>query len=326
MGLGAFPSGHAQCLGMLGMHGTYASNMAISDSDLIVALGVRFDDRVTGALDKFAPDAEIVHVDIDPSSIHKNRRADVPIVGDAKSVIRQMIDTIDASDEPLSPARLDAWWEQIAEWQRHAPLSYEKSDQAIKPQFLVETLHELTGGEAIVATDVGQHQMWFAQYHPFNGPRQWLTSGGLGTMGYGVPAAMGAKVAFPDRQVIAFVGDGGFQMTAQELATAVQYGVDVKIVIMNNGYLGMVRQWQELFYDRAYSHVDLRSGTPDFVKLAEAYGATGLRVANPAHLRDVLSAALATPGVVVVDAIVTEEENVYPMIPPGAGLKEIVLG
>ncbi len=325
MGLGAFPSGHPQCLGMLGMHGTYASNMAISDSDLIVALGVRFDDRVTGALDKFAPDAEIVHVDIDPSSIHKNRRANVPIVGDAKSVIRQMVDELEAG-APLDRAQLDAWWSQIAAWQKHAPLSYEKNDEAIKPQFLVETLHELTRGEAIVASDVGQHQMWFAQYHPFSGPRQWLTSGGLGTMGYGVPAAMGAKVAHPDRQVIAFVGDGGFQMTAQELGTAVQYGIDVKIVIMNNGYLGMVRQWQELFYDRAYSHVDLRSGTPDFVKLAEAYGATGVRITDPAKLHEELAAALATPGVVVIDAVVTEEENVYPMIPPGAGLKEIVLG
>ncbi len=323
MGLGAFPSGHPQCLGMLGMHGTYASNMAISDSDLIVALGVRFDDRVTGALDKFAPDAEIVHVDIDPSSIHKNRRANVPIVGDAKSVIRQMVDELEAG-APLDRAELDAWWSQIAAWQQHAPLSYEKNDEAIKPQFLVETLHELTRGEAIVASDVGQHQMWFAQYHPFSGPRQWLTSGGLGTMGYGVPAAMGAKVAHPDRQVIAFVGDGGFQMTAQELGTAVQYGTNTKVVVMNNGYLGMVRQWQETFYESRYSSVDMRGG-PDFVKLAEAYGATGLRVERPADLRDALAETLSRPGVVVLDAVVAAEENVYPMVPPGAALNEMVL-
>ena len=275
MGLGGFPSGHPHCLGMLGMHGTYASNMAISDSDLIIALGVRFDDRVTGALDKFAPHAEVIHVDIDPSSIHKNRRANVPIVGDAKSVIRQMLSELDAQGDP-ERSRTAAWWERIAAWQAHAPLSYEPSADAIKPQQLVQKVYELTRGEAIVSTDVGQHQMWFAQFHPFKEGRQWLTSGGLGTMGYGFPAALGAKVANRDRQVVAFVGDGGFQMTAQELATAVQYGLDVKVVIMNNGYLGMVRQWQELFYDRAYSHVDMHSG-PDFVKLAEAYGASGFR-------------------------------------------------
>jgi acetolactate synthase-1/2/3 large subunit len=323
MGLGGFPSGHPQCLGMLGMHGTYAANMAISDSDLIVALGVRFDDRVTGALDKFAPHAEIVHVDIDPSSIHKNRRANCPIVGDVKSVIRQMLEEL-GPGEP-DRARIAAWWERVAAWQSHAPLAYEASPDVIKPQQLVETVYQITGGDAIVATDVGQHQMWFAQFHPFKEGRQWLTSGGLGTMGYGYPAALGAKVAFPDRQVIAFVGDGGFQMTAQELATAVQYGLDVKVVIMNNGFLGMVRQWQELFYDRAYSHVNMQFA-PDFVKLAEAYGASGFRATRPEELRSVLEAAFATPGPVVVDVVVSEEENVYPMIPPGAGLKEIVLG
>ncbi|MEW6208396.1 MAG: biosynthetic-type acetolactate synthase large subunit [Acidobacteriota bacterium] len=325
MGLGCFPSGHPLSLGMLGMHGTYWANMAISESDLIIALGVRFDDRVTGALDKFAPDAEVVHIDIDPGSIHKNRRAQVPVLGDAKSVLQQMLDLMTESECAESRSRLAPWWKQIEEWKRFAPLTFTDSDQMIMPQRLVQELYRLTSGDAIIATDVGQHQMWLAQYYPFNGPRQSLTSGGLGTMGYGFPAALGAQIAFPDRQVIAFVGDGGFQMTAQELATAVQYKTDVKVVIMNNNYLGMVRQWQELFYDRAYSHVDM-GWMPDFVKLAEAYGAVGLRATRPDQLHSVLERGLSTPGVVVMDILVSEEENVYPMVPAGAGLKDMVLG
>ena len=324
MGLGCFPSGHRLSLGMLGMHGTYWANMAISESDLIVAIGVRFDDRVTGALDKFAPQAQVIHVDVDPSSIHKNRRAQVGIVGDAKSVMQQMIDMVSDEAATTSRARLADWWEQIEEWKEYAPLTYEKRDDVIMPQQLVEELHALTKGDAIISTDVGQHQMWVAQYYPFNGPRQWLTSGGLGTMGFGFPAALGAQVAHPDKLVVAFVGDGGFQMTAQELATAVQYKANTKIVIMNNNYLGMVRQWQELFYDRAYSHVNME-WLPDFVKLAEAYGATGLRATRPDQLRSTLQRGLATPGVVVMDILVAEEVNVYPMVPAGAGLKDMVL-
>jgi acetolactate synthase-1/2/3 large subunit len=311
---------------MLGMHGTYWANMAISDADLIVAIGVRFDDRVTGALDKFAPQAEVVHVDVDISSINKNRRVELPIVGDARSVMRQMIDELDNRPEGChaDESRLSLWWDQISEWKRYAPLAYQNSSDVIMPQYLVQELYRLTSGDAIIATDVGQHQMWLAQYYPFSGPRQSITSGGLGTMGFGFPAALGAQLANPDRQVIAFVGDGGFQMTAQELATAVQYKANVKVVIMNNNYLGMVRQWQDIFYDRAYSHVNME-WLPDFVKLAEAYGAVGLRATRPDQLRSVLERGLATPGCVVMDVLVAEEENVYPMVPAGAGLKEIVL-
>jgi acetolactate synthase-1/2/3 large subunit len=324
LGLGCFPSGHALSLGMLGMHGTYWANMAISDADLIVAIGVRFDDRVTGALNKFAPQAEIVHVDIDPSSINKNRRVQVGIEGDAKSVMQQMLEALPEETCATSSARLADWWQQIDKWKEFSPLTYENSDTVIKPQYLVEQLYSLTHGDAIVASDVGQHQMWVAQYYPFNGMRQWLTSGGLGTMGFGVPAALGAQMAFPDRQVVAFVGDGGFQMTAQELSTAVQYKTNLKVVVMNNGFLGMVRQWQEIFYDKTYSHVAMEC-QPDFVKLAEAYGATGLRVSKPEELRSVLEQGLNTPGVVVIDVVVSEEENVFPMVPAGAGLKEMKL-
>jgi acetolactate synthase-1/2/3 large subunit len=325
MGLGCFPSGHPLSLGMLGMHGTYWANMAISDSDLIIAIGVRFDDRVTGALDKFAPQAEIIHVDIDPTSVSKNVRAHIPVVGDAKSVIQQMLDLLPERACSTSERRLADWWARIEEWKEYAPLTYKNSDQVIMPQYLIEELYRLTKGDAIIATDVGQHQMWLAQYYPFRGPRQSLTSGGLGTMGFGFPAALGAQIAFPDRQVIAFVGDGGFQMTAQELATAVQYKTNVKIVVMNNNYLGMVRQWQEIFYDGAYSHVNMQ-WLPDFVKLAEAYGAVGLRATRPEQLPGVLQRGLATPGVVVMDILVSEEASVYPMVPAGAGLKEMVLG
>ncbi len=325
MGLGCFPAGHPLSLGMLGMHGTYWANMAVSESDLLLAIGVRFDDRVTGALDKFAPNTEIIHVDIDASSLSKNVHAHWPIEGDAKTVMRQMLDALAQRPDRPNPTRLEAWWRRIEAWQAHAPLTYKRSNEIIKPQHLCEELQRLTGGNAIIATDVGQHQMWLAQYYGFRGPRQSLTSGGLGAMGYGFPAALGAQLAFPDRQVIAFVGDGGFQMTAQELATAVQYRTNVKVIIMNNNSLGMVRQWQQIFYDRNYSHVDME-GSPDFVKLAEAYGATGLRARHPSELTRVLEQGLSMPGVVVMDIVVETEENVFPMVAPGAGINEMVLG
>ncbi len=324
MGLGCFPAGHPLSLGMLGMHGTYWANMAVSESDLLLAIGVRFDDRVTGALEKFAPNTEIIHVDIDASSLSKNVHAHWPIEGDAKTVMRQMLGALAKKSDRPNPARLEAWWRRIEGWKAHAPLTYKRSDQIIKPQHLCEELQRLTGGNAIIATDVGQHQMWLAQYYGFRGPRQSLTSGGLGAMGYGFPAALGAQLAFPERQVIAFVGDGGFQMTAQELATAVQYRTNTKVVIMNNNSLGMVRQWQQIFYDRNYSHVDME-GSPDFVKLAEAYGAAGLRAVHPAELTRVLEAGLSMPGVVVMDIVVETEENVFPMVAPGAGINEMVL-
>jgi acetolactate synthase-1/2/3 large subunit len=325
MGLGCFPGGHPLCLGMLGMHGTYWANMAMSGADVIFAIGARFDDRVTGALEKFAPAAQIVHVDVDPSSVSKNVCAHHSIIGDAKSVLQQMLDALPAESLRCAPGRLDDWWQQIGRWKAHAPLTYEQSDQVIKPQWLCQELDRLTGGTAIMATDVGQHQMWLAQYYGFRTPRQLLTSGGLGAMGYGFPAALGAQLAFPERQVIAFVGDGGFQMTAQELAAAVLYRTNTKVVIMNNNSLGMVRQWQEIFYQHNYSHVDME-WTPDFIKLAEAYGAVGLRATKPSELTSVLEKGLATPGVVVMDIVVEMEENVYPMVPPGAGINEMVLG
>jgi acetolactate synthase-1/2/3 large subunit len=323
MGLSCFPSAHPRSLGMLGMHGSYAANMSISEADVIIAIGVRFDDRVTGDLKKFAPNAAIVHVDIDESSMNKNVQAHISMTGNAKDVMRQMLDAL--ATKPIPPAkRLDDWWETIGLWQTHAPIAYENHPEVIRPQFLCEEISRLTDGEAIIATDVGQHQMWLAQYYKFKHPRSFLTSGGLGTMGYGFPAAVGAKLAYPNKQVIAFVGDGGFQMTMQELATAVQYRANVKIIVMNNGFLGMVRQWQEVFYDNNYSEVDLQI-QPDFVKLAESFGAVGLRADHPSQLSAVLKKGFETDGVVVMDIVVSREDNVYPLVPPGAGLKEMIL-
>lgn len=322
MGLGAFPAKHPNSLGMLGMHGHYAANTAISDADLIIALGVRFDDRVTGNISKFAINAEIIHVDVDASSVRQNIKVHYPITGDAKSVLAQW--NREAKKAEMKPLEIEDWWIDIRSWQKDFPLSFQTSEDIIKPQHLCQELARLTDNDAIISTDVGQHQMWLAQYYGFKRMRQSLTSGGLGTMGFGLPAALGAQIGLPDNQVIAFVGDGGFQMTAQELATAVQYRTNLKVIIMNNANLGMVRQWQEVFYDKNYSEVDL-SGSPDFVKLAEAYGAKGLRANHPAELEDILREGLNTKGVVVMDIRVAPEECVFPMIPPGAGLKEMRL-
>jgi acetolactate synthase-1/2/3 large subunit len=327
MGLGGFPSSHPLCLGMLGMHGTYAANMAVAESDLLVALGVRFDDRVTGKLATFAPQARVIHVDIDPANIGKNVTPTLALAGDVNDALVQFLSLAQQqSGKRLkeSIGEREAWWDQIRGWQRSEPLSFSGSQNQIKPQTVIRELHRLTRGEAIIATDVGQHQMWVAQFYPFTKSRQLLTSGGLGTMGFGLPAAVGAQLALRNQLVVAVVGDGGFQMTNQELATAVQYELPVKILIMNNGYLGMVRQWQEMFYDRTYSEVDI-SVAPDFVKLAEAYGARGLRAESPDQLHDVLEAGLNHKGVVVMDIVVSKEENVFPIVPAGANARDMIL-
>ncbi|HKN47720.1 MAG TPA: biosynthetic-type acetolactate synthase large subunit [Candidatus Polarisedimenticolia bacterium] len=324
MGLGAFPSAHPLCLGMLGMHGTYAANMSISEADLLVAIGVRFDDRVTGRLKDFAPAARVIHVDVDASSINKNRAVEVGIVGDARAVLRQMLRCLARDVRVEAPPPRAAWWSLIRERQARHPFRYRRRKGVIMPQAVIQELHRLTGGDAIVSSDVGQHQMWVAQYYGFNRPRQWLNSGGLGTMGYGFPAAIGAAKAHPGGTVICVTGDGSFQMCVQEMATAIQEKVNVKVVIINNNYLGMVRQWQELFYSRTYSEVGLE-WLPDFVKLAQAYGAKGLRATEPGEMRPVLEEGLRTPGLVLLDMIVAQEEGVYPMVPAGASLQEMVL-
>jgi len=320
MGLGGFPSAHELSLGMLGMHGTYAANMAVAGSDLLVAVGVRFDDRVTGKLATFAPQAKVIHIDIDPANVGKNRAPDLSMIADAREALAALHIQVDSTGPEAviqSIQRRNRWWEQLRSWQRAQPMRFKGSRDQIKPQHVIRELHRLTNGEAILVTDVGQHQMWAAQFYPFKRARQWITSGGLGAMGFGVPAAVGAQLAFRNHLVVAVVGDGGFQMTNQELSTAVQYDLPVKIVIMNNGYLGMVRQWQEMFYDRAYSEVDI-SVAPDFVKLAEAYGAFGVRATKPGHLSEVLESGLSHNGVAVIEVVVAREENVFPIVPAGA--------
>jgi acetolactate synthase-1/2/3 large subunit len=324
MGLGGFPSSHPNCLGMLGMHGTYAANMGVSHSDLMIAIGARFDDRVTGRLKDFAPHAKVIHVDVDASSINKNRVVEVGIVGDARRVLRQMLRCLATETRIEGPPPREDWWRRLRAWAARHPLRYRRRAGVIMPQAVIEELHRLTAGESIVSSDVGQHQMWVAQYYGFRRPRQWLNSGGLGTMGYGFPAAIGAAKAHPDAAVVCVTGDGSFQMCIQEMATAVQEKVNVKVVIINNNYLGMVRQWQELFYSRTYSEVGLER-LPDFVKLAEAYHARGLRASKPEEVRPVLEQGLNTPGLVVLDMIVSQEESVYPMVPAGASLQEMVL-
>jgi acetolactate synthase I/II/III large subunit len=322
MGLGAFPAPHEQWLGMLGMHGTRAANYAMDEADLICAVGARFDDRVTGKLSEFAPHAKFIHIDVDPAEISKNVPAHIPIVGDAKNVLAKL--AVEYRALSADPSRLDAWWAKIGEWRERHPLTYEDSaDSEIKPQYMVQALYEATGGEAIITSDVGQHQMWTAQYFHFAEPRRWINSGGLGTMGFGLPSAMGAAVGCPDRLVCCIAGDGSVQMNMQELATCAQEGIPIKVFIMNNGYLGMVRQWQELFWQKRYSHVDMGS-YPDFVKLAEAYGATGMRFEDKRTLVEDFKRAIATEGPVLVDVRVTREENTYPMIPAGKAAREMV--
>ncbi len=322
MGLGAYPAPDPQWLGMLGMHGTRAANYAMDEADLICAVGARFDDRITGKLSEFAPRAKFIHIDVDPAEISKNVPAHIPIVGDAKHVLAKLV--VEYRAIGADPGRLEAWWSRIEGWKAKYPLAYEDStDSEIKPQFLIRALWEATQGQAILTSDVGQHQMWAAQHYDFPAPRRWVNSGGLGTMGFGLPAAMGAAVGCPDQLVCCIAGDGSVQMNAQELATCAQNGIPIKVFIMNNGYLGMVRQWQELFWDGKYSQVDMGE-FPDFVKLAEAYGVTGLRFSDKTTLVEDIKRAIAIDGPVLVDVRVTREENTYPMIPAGHAAREMV--
>lgn len=324
MGLGVFPANGDLWLGMVGMHGTYAANMSINHADLLVCVGARFDDRVTGRLQDFASHARIVHIDIDPTSIRKNVEVDVPVVGDCRQALEGILEICRAkmADTDWSGMHAD-WLQTVHEWKANHPLAYNKNGH-IKPQQVIETMYSITKGDAIIATEVGQNQMWAAQFYTFTKPRTLLTSGGLGTMGYGFPAAIGAQFAFPDKLVINVAGDGSIQMNIQELATVVQNKIPVKVVILNNGHLGMVRQWQELFYNRNYSHTNMEA-QPDFVKLAEAYGAEGYRISKPEELEDVLRKALTSPNPAFIDVMVEREENVYPMVPAGAALDEMLL-
>ncbi len=326
MGMASFPNTHPLSMGMLGMHGTFYANMAVTDSDLLIALGARFDDRVTGKIATFAPDAKIIHVDVDPTSIKKNVRVDVPLVGMLQDVLPRLTAGLQKHGDELREviAATAGWRQQIVTWREEHPISYKQTKNTIKPQYVIEKLRELTDDDAIIATEVGQHQMWTAQFFDFIQPRTFVTSGGLGTMGYGLPAALGAQAAFPKRQVIDISGDGSFQMNSQELATLVQYRLPVKIVILNNNFLGMVRQWQQLFFDRRYSQTCMELPV-DFVKLAEAYGATGLRATRPDEVEQVIRQGLETPGPVIMEFKVAREENVLPMVPAGAGLNEMVL-
>ncbi|MFN4012313.1 MAG: biosynthetic-type acetolactate synthase large subunit [Aquificaceae bacterium] len=326
MGKGSFPEDHPLALHMLGMHGTYYANMAVYNCDLLIAVGARFDDRVTGKVEEFAPQAKIIHIDIDPASISKNIVVDVPIVGDVKIVLRKLLEELRREAvKVLYPEERQRWIEQIERWKKRHPLTYSKSDKVIKPQYVIEQIYEATKGQAIIATGVGQHQMWAAMFYKYSFPRQFINSGGLGTMGFGLPAGIGAKIGRPEREVFVIDGDGSFMMTMQELITAVQYKVPVKIAIINNGYLGMVRQWQELFYDRRYAEVDL-SVQPDFVKLAEACGAAGFRAEKPSDVREIIEEALKIQDrPVVMDFHVDREENVFPMVPAGKSYRDMIL-
>ncbi|MBN1493882.1 MAG: biosynthetic-type acetolactate synthase large subunit [Candidatus Omnitrophica bacterium] len=317
-GLGAFPEDDPLSLGMLGMHGTAYANHAIQDSDLLISVGARFDDRVTGKIDEFAPHAKIIHIDIDPSSISKNVKVDIPVVANAKDALVEL-------KKYVKGPKTASWLKQIAEWKEKYPLKY-KNDNKVRPQYIIEMIGKLTKNKAIIATEVGQHQMWAAQWCGFTKPRTLVTSGGLGTMGYGLPAAIGAQVAAPDAIVFDIAGDGSIQMNIQELATAVFYKVPVKVAILDNGFLGMVRQWQELFYGKRYSETDLQAGNPDFIKLAEAYGAKGIRIARKEDVEPAIKEAIAHDGPVILHFIVEREENVYPMVPAGSAINRMIGG
>ncbi|MGD9079442.1 MAG: biosynthetic-type acetolactate synthase large subunit [Desulfobacterales bacterium] len=323
MGLGAFPGTDPLWLGMIGMHGTYRANMSTGACDLIISVGVRFDDRVTGKTDAFASQAKIVHIDIDPTSIRKNIPVTIPIVGDCKTSLHLLNELVDEAGLNDMAAKRKEWFSQIEEWKSTKPLAYKQGD-TIKPQFVVEKLYEITKGDAIITTEVGQNQMWAAQYYHFNQPNHFITSGGLGTMGFGLPAAIGAQIACPDRLVIDIAGDGSIQMNIQEMATAVQCCLPVKVAILNNAYLGMVRQWQELFYEKRYVCTDMNCA-PDFVKLAEAFGAVGLRASKPDEVEAVIKEGLSVPQPVIMDFRVDREESVYPMVPAGAPITEMLL-
>lgn len=323
MGLGGFPAKDPLWLGMIGMHGTYRANMSSSECDLLIAIGVRFDDRVTGKIDEFASKAKVVHIDIDPTSIRKTISVTIPIVGDCKIALTYLNRLLKEDRRKRFEENRGPWFRQIEEWQSTKPLAYHQ-DKIIKPQFVVEKLYELTKGEAIVTTEVGQNQMWAAQFYHFNYPNHFVTSGGLGCMGFGLPAAIGAQAAFPNKVVIDIAGDGSIQMNIQELATAVQCNLPVKIAILNNGYLGMVRQWQELFYEKEYACTCM-DGAPDFVKLAEAYGAVGLRATKPEEVEAVINKALSSSRPVIMDFVVDSEEGVYPMVPAGAPITDMLL-
>ncbi len=325
MGLGAIPASNPNFLGMLGMHGTYESNMAMHDCDVMFAVGARFDDRVTGELSRFAPNARIIQIDIDPSSIGKNVSVEVPIVGDCDMVLSQMLEQLQGRLNEIDRSAIDQWWEQVNSWKSIDSLAYKTNDDSIVPQLVVERILEITEGEAYVTSDVGQHQMWAAQYYTFEKPRRWINSGGLGTMGFGLPAALGVQLAFPEETVICITGDASIQMCIQELSTCLQYGLPVKIINLNNQYMGMVRQWQEFFYDRRYSH-SYMDALPDFVKLTESYGHVGMRVDKPKDLNETLEEAFALKDrLVFVDVITDPMVNVYPMIAAGKGHHEMEL-
>jgi acetolactate synthase I/II/III large subunit len=325
MGLGAYPATDRQFVGMLGMHGTYEANMAMHNCDVLIAIGARFDDRVTGNIEKFCPHARIIHIDVDPASISKNVKVDVPIVGAVDNVLREMIKLLKQDGAKPDAAALNAWWKQIDEWRAMDCLKYDRSSELIKPQYVVEMLYKVTDGAAFVTSDVGQHQMWAAQFYKFDKPRRWINSGGLGTMGFGLPAAMGAQFAHPDATVACVTGEGSIQMCIQELSTCRQYVLPIKIVNLNNRYLGMVRQWQEFFYQGRYA-MSYMDSLPDFVKLAESYGHVGMQITKPTDVEGALREAMKVRDrVVFMDFITDQTENVYPMIPAGAGQNEMIL-